>query len=325
MNAEKHVTVILLIVVVIVALVSTYAWFSGASSNKITGTITSMTGSAFSFTDGTGEVTDDTDYSGYDDYPGYATSEQTHVPMYAGQKGYHYDDTLQTPAWVSYTGSDAPFYLFKNISYKMYGNSYLTMLVLLEKFVVTLDQESYNYNFNQTLTNICGVADVGSITTSDYFVLNSSFKNNKALNPSTGSQEIFVSIDDEDANYVANDTSTYKVIAIIYRGTEVSKYMTLNYWKSNQSNGRVDGEDNPLDSRGVLPSESHTSAVVNNVNSGITLTYPTDVCEAGMLNYVGIYVGFYGYQNGHYTQCLFSEARFRGSTFYFILSAGAGL
>ena len=324
MNAEKHVTVILLIVVVIVALVSTYAWFSVASNNKVVAVITSGENTSFSFTDGSGEITQDKNHVGFDDYPGYDTEEQTHTPMYAGQKGYHYDDTLQTPAWVAYTGSDAPFYLFKNIPYKMYGASNVTLSVILEKFIVTLDQESYNYNFNQTLTNICGVADVGSIATSDYIVLNSSFKTNKALEPSTGSQEIFMSIDDEDENYVANNTATYNVIAIIYKGTEVSKYMTLNYWKSNQSNGRVDGEDNPLDSRGVLPSESHTSAVVNNVNSGITLIYPTDVCEAGMLNYVGVYVGFYGYQNGHYTQCLFSEARFRGSTFYFILSAGAG-
>ena len=324
MKAENHVAVILLIVLVIVALVSTYAWFTTSSNHTIFDLMNSGSPISFSFTDGSGSPSEEKDHVDFDDYPGYIFEDETHIPTYSGQKGYYNSGTEQSPTWTAYTGSDAPFYLFKNISYKMYGASNLTMMVLLEKFVVTLDQSSYNYTFSQTLTNICGVADVGSATISNYIVLNSAFKNNKSLEPSTGSQEIFVSIDDEDEDYVANNTATYKVVAIIYKGTEVSKYMTLDYWKSNESNGRVDGEDNPLDSRGILPSETNTHAVVNNVNSGITLTYPTDVCEAGMLNYVGIYVGFYGYQNGHYTQCLFSEARFRGSTFYFIFSAGAG-
>ena len=90
MNAEKHITPILLIVVVFVALFSTYAWFSASTYIKADLSLFSGTPTSFSINEGQGAQGDDTF-----NFP----------EKYSGQKGYKEDGTV-------YTDADAPFSVF---------------------------------------------------------------------------------------------------------------------------------------------------------------------------------------------------------------------
>lgn len=286
-GAEKHVLPILLIILVLVALVSTYAWFFATTSKNVAVEIGAGEPTSFAITDGAGQSVD-----GVYHYGGETPSVEN---MYNGQIGYN-------ESGVAYNDDNAPFRIYPKIPFAVSGASTLRIVVGFDKLIVTVGNR-YNYTFNESLTNICGVANIGSITVSDYIVLNSSFTANNSLEPSTGTQNIFLSIDDEDANYVANDTSTYKVKSIIYKSEVVQNYMTYDYWISSQS----------------------ASEPTNNHGSGKTTGYMEYVSDgSGDDAYMCVMIGFYGYDstNEHYTPCIFAGNKFRGSSFTFIMSAG---
>ncbi len=284
MNAEKHVTPILLIVVVFVALFSTYAWFSANTYIKADLSMFSGTPTSFSINEGQGGQGDDI----------FNFSEK-----YSGQKGYKADGTV-------YTDADAPFYVFKTISYMMSGTTDVVVDVALEKLVVTTGA-MYLYNFNNTLKNVVGLTDeqIGALTEQtrlNYYVTSTAYATNASVLPSgTNPSDIY---------FVYNE-STSKVTHIIYTKSVVNKYVTYDYWLSN-------GTDN--EGSGVLPTDVHSSAK----GVGIPLVYGIGVTQAGTINYIGVYAGFYGYDsvNQKYTECVFSNAQFRGSSFEFIFSAG---
>ena len=60
-----------------------------------------------------------------------------------------------------------PTFISQNISYKMYGSSNIVMTVYLERFIVEVDEESYNYTFEQSLVNICGLSAETAATIAD--------------------------------------------------------------------------------------------------------------------------------------------------------------
>ncbi|MCR4875037.1 MAG: hypothetical protein K5923_04805 [Clostridia bacterium] len=284
MNAEKHVTPILLIVVVFVALFSTYAWFSATTYIRADLSVYSGTPTSFSINEGQGGQGDDS----------FEFTEK-----YSGQKGYKADGTV-------YTDADAPFYIFKTISYVMSGENDVTVDVALEKLIVTVGS-MYLYNFNNTLKNVVGLTDaqISALTEQtrlNYYVTSTAYALDSSALPSGPNPNSIY--------FVYNET-TSKVTHIIYTKSVVENYVTYDYWPSN-------GTSN--DGAGILPTDAHTSAK----GAGIPLVYGTSVTRSGSVNYVGVYAGFYGYDsvNQKYTECVFSNAQFRGSSFEFIFSAG---
>ena len=284
MNAEKHVTPILLIVVIFVALFSTYAWFSATSYIRADLSMFSGVPTSFSISEGQGGQGDDT---------------FTFANKYSGQKGYKADGTV-------YTDADAPFSVFKTISYIMSGPSDVVVDVALDKVVVTVGA-MYLYNFNYTLKNVIGLTDeqINALTEEtrlNYYVTATAYATNSNSLPTGASPSPIY--------FVYND-STSKVTHIIYTKNVVDNYITYDYWVSN-------GTDN--EGLGVLPTDTHTSAK----GVGIPLVFGQGVTQTGTINYVGVYVGFYGYDsvNEKYTECVFSNPQFSGSSFEFIFSAG---
>ncbi len=284
MNAEKHVTPILLIAVVFVALFSTYAWFSANSFIRADLSLYSGAPTSFSINEGQGGQGDDS----------FNFTEK-----YSGQKGYKADGTV-------YTDADAPFYIFKTISYIMSGQADVTVDVALEKLVVTTGS-MYLYNFNNTLKYVVGLTDeqISALTEEtriNYYVTSTAY----ALD-----QKTLPIGENPSSIYFVYNESTSKVTHIIYSKSIVDTFVTYDYWVSN-------GTDN--DGLGVLPTDSHTSAK----GVGIPLRYGVGVTQAGTVNYIGVYAGFYGYDsvNQKYTECVFSNTQFRGSSFEFIFSAG---
>ena len=188
----------------------------------------------------------------------------------------------------------------------MSGESNVVVDVELEKLVVTTGS-MYLYNFDNTLKNVVGLTDgqVSELTEQtrlNYYVTSTAFATNTSTLPSGEHPS--------DIYFVYNET-TEIVTHIIYTKSIVERYVTYDYWVSN-------GTDN--EGAGILPTDAHTSAK----GSGIPLTYGTGVTQAGTVNYIGVYAGFYGYDsvNQKYTECVFSNAQFRGSSFEFVFSAG---
>ena len=283
MGAEKHVTPILLIILVLVALVCTYAWFSASPSTKIGIELYTGVSTSFTISDGQGASGNNNQFV-FDD-------------LYSGQKGYKSDGT-------AYTDADAPFYLFKTISYTMKGQANTIVDIGLEKLVVEVGA-MYLYSFDDTLKNVFGlttqqIAALTNDTRLNYYVTSTAYASSASATPSGQNPSPF---------YMVYNTSTNKVTHFIFPKDIVQTYVTYDYWVSNNT-------DN--EGAGVLPTDTHTSAK----GAGISLTYPTDVSQAGITNYVGIYAGFYGFDGTKYTECIFSDANFQGSTFSFTFSAG---
>jgi len=288
MGAQKHVIPILLIIVIFVALLSTYAWFSMQSSLKAFGVISTGVPTSFALSDDQGDPT---------------SNEYASFETYSGQKGYRDNGT-------AYDDQDAPFYIFKNISFLMKGQSAVHVTFALESIDVTLGTR-YLYTFDQTLANVFNLSSqqISALTNEtrlNYYVTSTAYaENNRALPTGANPSSI----------YMVYNTETSKVTHIIITSSVVSQYLTFDYWKSNDTDKDDDGTP-----EGIEPGDSHTSAL----SSGIDLTYGTEVSVAGIVNYVGVYVGFYGYDstNSRYTECIFSDNNFQGSSFKLLFSAG---
>lgn len=296
MNAEKHVLPILLIVLVLVTLVSTYAWFAVSSAEVLKVSI--ELGSVTTFTINAGQSQSGSNFNFED--------------VYSGQKGYKPDGT-------PYTDADAPFYLFKTISYEMSGQSDTIVDVLLEKLTVQVGG-MYLYSFNQTLKNVVGLSDdqISALTNStilNYYVTATDYASDATTLP-TGANPSPIYMVCE----IENDEIT-SITHIIYTSTVVQTYVTYDYWVSN-------GTDN--DGDGVLPTDPHASKkgtgiqlqYIEQGQSYDSTHYDGAVCKTGYTNYVGIYAGFYGFDGNKPTECVFSNKNFQGSTFTFTFSAG---
>ncbi len=299
MNAEKHVLPILTIVLVLVALVCTYAWFTQGSDRIAKLSINSGTPTSFSISENQGATGDNQ----------FAIDS-----MYSGQRGYRSDGT-------PYADDDAPFYVFKTISYEMSGQSNIVIDVSLDKLIVHTG-DLYLYSFNETLKLVMGLTDeqIAALTETtklNYYVeyTNAMESDVNAITAPTGANP--------NPIYMVYNSTTSKVVYLVFGKSVVDSYMTLDYWVSN-------AEDN--EGLGVLPTDTHTSKKA----TGISLQYIEDggsydaqnydgaVCNSGFVNYFGVYIGFYGWDsvNNKGITCLFSDAKFQGSSFYFQLSAG---
>ncbi len=224
MNGEKHVTVILLIVVVIVALMSTYAWFSVSSAPVSYLVMTSGAPVAFSISDAQG---------------GQGSSAFNFGP-YSGQRGYdEFGNVL--------TNEDAPYSVYQNIPYKMTGAADVTMTVELESVIVEVGV-IYTYSFDQTLINVFGltseaVSALNETTRQNYFVSATAYANDPTVLPSGANP---------NAIYMVYDTSTNKVTHLIFAKSVVSQYMSYDYWVSAETPVTPDDSHTSAKSTGIL-------------------------------------------------------------------------
>ncbi len=302
MGAEKHITPILLIIVVLIALISTYAWFSASAYRSAGIELFSGTPTSFALSDDEG------------DQNGGVYSFET---QYSGQKGYKPDGT-------AYQDADAPFYVFKNIAYKMFGQSDVVVTVELEKLTVILYSEEenaevesrYNYTFDQTLNKVMGLtsSEVSNLTAAqrlNYYVSAADYATNEAVLPSGANPNAIYMVYDYDSEEPSNS----KVTHLIFTKSVVETYLTFEYWKSNNtSNGGA----------GILPTDN--PAPTSAKGTGITLVYETDgtgdVSQTGTLNHIGLYLGFYGNDGSKPTECIFSNKVYEGAKFKVLFSAG---
>ena len=207
MNGEKHVTVILLIVVVIVALMSTYAWFSASTAVRTYVEIFSGTPVAFSISDGQGG-------QGADAYE---------FGPYSGQKGYDENG-------VVLTGEDSPYSVYQNIAYEMSGPSDITMTIELENVTVEVGLV-YSYTFDQTLNKVFGLTNeaISALTEQtrlNYYVTATDYAEDTSVTPSG---------ENPNAIYMVYNTSTNKVSHIIFTKSVVQQYMSFDYWASDET------------------------------------------------------------------------------------------
>lgn len=296
MKAERHVIPILMIVLVLVALVCTYAWLSASAAETFEVNVEFESVTSFAISDGQGQ----------------GGGSFSFEDLYSGQKGYKSDGT-------SYTDADAPFYLFKTVSYKMTGQSDATIDVALEKLTIEVGA-MYLYTFDQTLKNVIGLSDaqISALTSStklNYYVTSTDYASNPNVLPSGANPSPIYLVCEVENGEITSITH------LIYTSTVVQTYVTYDYWVSN-------GTDN--DGAGVLPTDSHVSKKETGIHlqyieqgqSYDSTQYDGAVCKTGVTNYVGIYVGFYGYDGVKYTECVFSNKNFQGSNFTFTFSAG---
>ena len=285
-NVEKHVTPILLMVVTLVALVSTFAWFSANQAALSTISFNSGTSTSFALTQESG-FTDGTYTAGEEDY-------------YQGQEGFD-DEGNQYSA----SDSNAPYGFTYNLVYNMAGGSATTVYVYMDKVVVTVG-ESYNYSLQKTIDDVIVGSHVESENLNQYY--------------STSVDSIPLGVGASDF-YCVYDTQNEKVTHFVINGNlETSMHFYLDYWEST-----VEGV------------ERGGTGYVSARTSGVTLPYMSDeqsetttlgggVTAQGRANYIGIYIGFYGKTsvNGAYNKKFtFCDPVFQGSSFRFIMSAGA--
>ena len=312
MNAEKHVTPILLIVVVLVALVCTYAWFTAGDAIVANIEMSSGVATAFSLTGG--EIGQETIYTASDLYSGEGRS------LYSGQKGYK---VINASTSQVYTDNDKPFYVFKTLSYKMSGQADVVVDVALEKFFVKV-HTMYTDTFKDTLKNIMGLTEEqatavmadNSLKANYYVEYTSQMESVSKITAPTGANPSPI--------YMVYNSTTSKVIYLVFTGNQMSNFMTFDYWVSDgTSNGNLGliPNDNPANNPA---SKKATGIRLHFLESGSTPGegYDGVVTKTGFVNYLGVYVGFYGHDGTKYTECAFSNQKYRGSTFSFMFSAG---
>jgi len=285
-NVEKHITPILLMVVALVALVSTFAWFSTIQTSIVDLSLESGTSTSFTLSQESG-FTDGVYTAGEEDY-------------YQGQKGFD-EQGNQYPA----ADSDAPYGFTYNLLYRMSSGGAVTVRVSLDKVVVTLGN-NYNYSLQKTIDEII----VGSHVEEQY--LDQYYSTSVNSIPSGIGASDFYCVCTQDKSQVTH----FVINGSLYTST----YFYLDYWESTVEGVARNGTGyvSARTSGVTLPFMSDENAATTMLGGGVT--------AQGRANYIGIYIGFYGkdINTGLYNkQFIFSDPIFQGSTFDFELSAGA--
>lgn len=207
---------------------------------------------------------------------------------YEGQKGYDQQGNI-------YTTSDKPYEMKYNLSFVMKSSSDCTMKLSISKVIVNLT-DKYPYNLSQTIEKVLGVSGVSE---SDY---------NKYYSTSVDS---LPTGEGASPYYCVYNETTKKVTNIVITGVYVNRYFCFDYWKSKET--MVDRGD---------VAAGYESAL----SSGMNYTYGIDVSASGITNYIGLYIGFYGYnqeRSSYSEEFRFSDQTiFLNSSFKFIFSVG---
>jgi len=285
-NVEKHITPILLIVVALVALVSTFAWFSVNQAAVSYTSFNSGSSTSFSLTQESG-FTDGVYTAGEEDY-------------YQGQKGFD-EEGNQYPA----ADSDAPYGFTYNLMYRMSSGSAVNVRVSLDKVIITLG-ETYNYSLQKTIDEIIVGSHIEAEFLDQYY--------------STSIDSVPLGIGASDFYCVCTQDKSQVTHFVINGSLYTSTYFYLDYWESTVSGVERNGIGYVSARLGgvTLPYMSDENAETTTLGGGVT--------AQGRANYIGIYIGFFGKDTstGVYNkQFLFSDPIFQGSIFDFELSAGA--
>ena len=285
-NVEKHITPILLMVVALVALVSTFAWFSTIQTSIVDLSLESGTSTSFTLSQESG-FTDGVHTAGEENY-------------YQGQKGFDEEGNEYLAP-----NSDAPYGFTYNLLYRMSSGGAVTVRVSLDKVVVTLGN-NYNYSLQKTIDEII----VGSHVEEQY--LDQYYSTSVNSIPSGIGASDFYCVCTQDKSQVTH--------IVINGSLYTSTYFYLDYWESTVEGVARNGTGyvSARTSGVTLPFMSDENAATTTLGGGVT--------AQGRANYIGIYIGFFGKDTntGVYNkQFLFSDPIFQGSTFDFVLSAGA--
>lgn len=211
-GVEKHVLPILIIILVLVALISTYAWFSSDPKSNAIVEIGSGEPTSFAITDGSGQSS-----NGIYHYGGETPSVEN---MYNGQIGYN-------ESGVAYADDNAPFRIYPKIPFAVSGTSTMRIVVNFDKLIVTVGTR-YTYDLDQTLEFIIGLdaADIALMTSQQkaaYYVTTTAYASDASTLPTSGNSIYFI-----------YNESTSKVVHLIYTSEVVQDYMTYDYWSSSE-------------------------------------------------------------------------------------------
>lgn len=272
---EKKLAPIIVIVLLFVALLSTYAWFSDKTTTVGIFEISSGSPNRVVLGTGTDSITD-------------YTVENLKIPFYQGQKGFKADGTAFT--------SDEADFLYAvdvNFPYKAQSEQSATFKLELDKAIIRVGG-SFNLSVDNSLTllgfNPTNFAD------DDY---------NKYLSTSVDS---YPTGESASPTYIVCDNLTDKNIqAFVIDSSRVKEFFEFDYWKSAKTK---------IERKGT--------GYISAINSGVSLAYSTEVSEAGILNYIGLYIGFCGYNDTdkkYNKTFVFSDTNFQGSTYEFRLTA----
>ena len=212
MSAEKHVMPILLIVLVLVALVSTYAWFVTSSGQAYVVEITLDGYVSFAITNGSGQPG-----SGVYEFGGQGDEDPSH--KYNGQQGYEQNG-------AACTGNDAPFHIYAKVPFSVSGASQMTIQVNMETLVVQVGPK-YPASLDQSLSDILGLNAEDYDTVEEkatYYVTSTAYASDNTVTPSSN-----------NPIYLVYDETNEKVTHIIYTQSVVSQYMSYDYWLSSQN------------------------------------------------------------------------------------------
>ena len=272
---EKRVAPILVIIVLFIALLSTYAWFSDSMTASLILDMESGTPTVVVLGTGTESKTD------------YDLSKDFSVDPYRGQEGFK-------STGEPYDESEAD-YLYSidiNFPYRAQAPTNVTFYIKLSKVVIELGA-SYSRSLSEAIADIAAIMNTTAVGEDTRFYSNS--------------VDSYPTGEGASSFYVVWDNTNNKVTHIVIGEAYVTNCFEFDYWKSAES-------------KVVRNGTGYTSAKI----SGIGLEYEKEVSNAGTQNYVGIYIGFCGYNSTDKIfnkTFAFSSPYYQGSTYMFYLAA----
>ena len=193
MKSQSHVTLILVLVVVLVALVSAYAWFSAGVQFDYHDVITTGSVTSISITD--------IDASDIEN-------------KYSGQKGFQLVDNT----YVAYAQDnvEAPYNVYLNQSYQASASNNITLRFILSKAVIELPN-SFSRNLAWILSNSFGVD-----TTAQDYDYTKYYSTAENVVP-TGNTSGFYAV----------GASTSTIRKIVLMDSAVNNYFYFDYWAAS--------------------------------------------------------------------------------------------
>lgn len=271
---EKRVAPMLVIVVLFIALLSTYAWFSDSMTASLILDIESGTPTVVVLGAGTESKTD------------YDLNTDFKVDPYRGQEGFK-----STGEPYGESEADYLYSIDINFPYRAQAPTNVTFYIKLSKVIIELGT-SYSRSLSEAIADIAAIMNIPVDKEENFY------SNSIDSNPTGEGASSF---------YVVWDNTNNKVTHIVIGEAYVTDYFEFDYWKSAESKVLRNGT-------------GYTSAKI----SGIGLEYEKEVSNAGTKNYVGIYIGFCGYNSTDKIfnkPFAFSSPYYQGSTYMFYLAA----
>lgn len=319
MNKSKlRLTISLIVVLLVILLTSTFAWFTGLVHPDLDSTLT-----AGSYTE---VFLDSADIE--------LDSEKN--PIYHGQKGY--DENNQ-----KYENADAPYYSKFDIKYKALSNNNLKVKYTTNYCVIAVTS-FFEWDCKTSIKNIFGESDATIDSQLSKYIGEKNISSDTKgrvyykFNKETLKFEKFIENQQFDKYTAPADSadkegyvvlegnskdSSAKVTHIVIKKQFVSKYFTIVYSKLTTNDEGVTDQNIPpinMDENGYLYLYKSKGEIIEKAN---------DIASSKKLNGTRFSIGYYGSKTViedeknviKYTTFAFSNDVFRGATFSFSIAA----